>query len=731
MGLELQSPVAFHLTGKRTGAELAPVTEGMLRPALFARYRDLTALRYDYPLVLLPKNAEGDAFAASLCSLVENALRADNGPEGGRLRAHALQIEREIRVLAAAAAGSLGALFDHAVRRAAPAADAKFADSVQRLRQRLPLEGEVLDCDGRTPARLLEHAWLSAQRHKLDAFGADIERLVIRLSDILRAADARSDAARTPASLRASIGAIYDDTFDFDALSRLLQGAARGGSITASRRERIEHTLAALRTQRFYPVAGGPQPYAFRFENCAGALRAFRERVPAMARLARAITVARLEIDGGYSEPRHDALFRQLDEGGLDLRDLAMFPDYLVCLNARELGSAEQGELMEILASGLPMKILVQSDDILEPPLVETGHLAFGARSRQFAHTAMGLNDVFVLQSSSSNLVRACGHVERAMRYRGPALISVFSGANPYAPGVPAYLNAAAAMESRAFPAFAYDPAAGEDWAARFTLADNPQPERDWPVHAFAYEDPEHQRVSQSLAFTLLDYVACDRRFSEHFARVPRASWDGSLVPAVECLDRDVRRLPEKLPSLPMVDEADHLHQVIVDERFIREAARCRALWRSLQELGGIGNSHVARARAEWEARAQAERAAQAKAPAPAAVPAPAVPAPAAAAGAAAAAPAAPEPAAEKPSDEPYIETPRCSSCNECIQINNRMFAYDENQQARIVDATAGTFRQLVEAAESCQVAIIHPGKPKNPGEPGLDELLKRAEAFA
>ena len=58
------------------------------------------------------------------------------------------------------------------------------------------------------------------------------------------------------------------------------------------------------------------------------------------------------------------------------------------------------------------------------------------------------------------------------------------------------------------------------------------------------------------------------------------------------------------------------------------------------------------------------------------------------------------------------------------------MFAYDENKQARIVDASAGTFKQLVEAAEACQVAIIHPGKPKNPNEPGLEDLLKRAEAF-
>ncbi len=58
------------------------------------------------------------------------------------------------------------------------------------------------------------------------------------------------------------------------------------------------------------------------------------------------------------------------------------------------------------------------------------------------------------------------------------------------------------------------------------------------------------------------------------------------------------------------------------------------------------------------------------------------------------------------------------------------MFAYNENKQAYIANLDAGTYAQLVEAAESCQVSIIHPGKPRNPNEPGLAELLQRAEAF-
>ena len=58
------------------------------------------------------------------------------------------------------------------------------------------------------------------------------------------------------------------------------------------------------------------------------------------------------------------------------------------------------------------------------------------------------------------------------------------------------------------------------------------------------------------------------------------------------------------------------------------------------------------------------------------------------------------------------------------------MFKYNDNKQAFIADINAGTYAQLVEAAENCQLSIIHPGKPVNPNEPGLDELMKRAEPF-
>jgi pyruvate-ferredoxin/flavodoxin oxidoreductase len=77
-----------------------------------------------------------------------------------------------------------------------------------------------------------------------------------------------------------------------------------------------------------------------------------------------------------------------------------------------------------------------------------------------------------------------------------------------------------------------------------------------------------------------------------------------------------------------------------------------------------------------------------------------------------------------------YIESERCTSCNDCLEINKKMFAYDENKHAYIKDASAGTFKQMVQAAEKCPARIIHPGSPLNPNEKDLDKWVARAQAL-
>jgi ferredoxin len=742
MQVELQAHIAFHLTGKMPQGEADALAQSDLLPAILAEYRDLTTLRYDFPLVLMggdPKPVQ------SLSGLFDNALKdIAAGNDGDRVKKHAVRLEGEIRKLVAeGAAGSLFELCDAAAARMGAKKDQLLEDSLSRLRTALKTDGAVVGCDQAMPFRLFQHAWQALQDQKAQSFRTGINKLIIKLSDILSADFIRSKEGLSAERLRASVGSAHQSTFDFDAMSRVLAESAPSVPMPESRRQRVRGLLTALRTQRFFSPAGEgdkwigvAEPYSFVFETCADAVAAYRERLPKMTELAKAMAMAKLETEGEYSEARHDAFFAEFGDNGLDPDDIAAFPDYLICLRAADFRAAESDLILRAFAAGMPAKLVVQTDDLVEQSPIRDDYLVAGLRGRQLASTAMGFGASYVLQASSSSLFQLRDQVLRGLAYRGPAIFSIFSGAN--GSSIPPYLAAAAASESRAFPAFTYDPSAGPDWASRFSLCANSQVDLDWPLQRLDYEDEQQQLVSETLAFTLVDFAACDPRCAKYFARVPRAKWTADLLPVSEFLAREPKDLSDKVPCLLMVDRDNRLQKVIVNDTLIREARRCVEAWRNLQELGGVHNSHAARLveqeRKAWTETEQARAAvvpAQAPAVTPAATPAtPARPARPAAPAAPAAASSAAEAAPERSPDEPYIETFRCSSCNECTQINDKMFGYDDNKQAFIKDLNAGTYRQLVEAAENCQLSIIHPGKPWNQNEPGLDELVKRAEPF-
>jgi hypothetical protein len=531
------------------------------------------------------------------------------------------------------------------------------------------------------------------------------------------------------------VGTGMEEAFDFQVLSSTLAQVSGRDPLPDSRRERVQGALSVLKARQSRTQAGTGWPENLEscaFTNCRDALAAFRNRMPEIIDLVKAIAIAELEIEGRYVEATHDPFFADFDESSVGAEDLSLFPDYLVCIRSENLRCPENAGLMEILSSEMPIKVVVQVSDVLEEPVLRA-HRGFIAPVAQLARMAMGLGNVYVLQSTSSHLYQARRGILAGLACKGPALFSVFSGSPSDAGTIPPYLLAAAAIRSRAFPAFIYDPATGSDWATRFALDGNPQPEADWPVHEFSYEDEAHQIVTEQLAFTFVDFVACDPRYSRHFAVVPRAEWNGSMVPVDTSLAGDSSAAAGKVPYLQMVNSDHVLQRSLIDEKLLAGAHRCREMWHSLQELGSIRSSQaehlLARERKVWEEQKQREFEAlkrEAKPGTPSA-PGTQTAAPPAASGDI------PVPAvaeAEKPSDDPYIETPRCTSCDECTQINNRMFAYDENKQAYISSLDAGSYRELVEAAESCQVSIIHPGKPRNANEPGLDELIKRAEPF-
>ncbi|MDP4198031.1 MAG: ferredoxin [Bacteroidota bacterium] len=764
MEVKAQDQIAFYLTGQHNGSGLKPLEQGY-RPALFARYADLSALRYDFPIVL---NTDGspDRAILSLSGLVDDAVEALDDKDRDRVAQQGYQIEREVRKELSHLGGRTNgtttdfkALWNAAATRLA-LEDLTVADSAKRLWDLFKARGELVDVEFALPSRAARHVWSVVQASKTKAFRAKADRLLLKLHGILDAELASSDRGRSPERLKAGIaaqdGTSFATTFDFDLMSRLLIEAKPGIALSESRRKRIQGVIDVLEGQRFYEaprsqVAQDAKVHSFVFYNCADALQAYKERRREAVDLLKALAIAELEVNGEYREsgkaidtdstgaPSHDSIFEDFGIGGLDASLLATLPDYLVCKNSSELSAEESLQIVEALSTGLPIRVVVQTDDLLEPSAIGRAtlavperHLALASRSRQMLDTAISLTDVFVLQSSASQLFRLRDALLRGMSYSGPAFFSVFSGSTGHNGDVPAYLVAAAAVESRAFPTIVFDPAAGADWATRLVIDDNPSPEDGWPVHAFEYESATHQSCTEQVAFTLADFIAMDDRFREHFAIVPEGDWNDAMIAIPESLRLKPQSLPNSVPFITLIDSGSRMMRAIVNRRAFEETRRSQNLWRSLQELGGINNSHAALAERLAEARAEERHAEQIRAlgAAPALTVQPVIEPTAAPAQPVMVAEVAVAIVEESHGDDPYIETSRCTTCNECTQVNNKMFAYNAEKQAHIADPSAGTFRQLVEAAEGCQVSIIHPGKPRNPKEPGLEDLLIRAAQF-
>ena len=678
---EHQRQMLFHLTGAFDG-HLEPV-DSTVRPALLARYRDLAGLRYDFPVVLVEDSADG-AFVCSLTSVVDDVLQeiAPRGAEGERVRRQVLHAEREIRRLVAEGArGLLTELWE----RAAP----NLADVGARLK----VDGELADCDHELPRRLVEHAWHSVQRGKAARFHAEVNRLVQALSDILRAAFIHSEAGRRPESLRAAFGSPHHEQFDFETMSRLLGSGEREGR--PPRRPARADRVGARGAEAATLLRRTASPFEYRYDSCADAAGAFRQRLPELVEFVKAMSIADLEADGRYVPSEHDAVFERFDEESLTDEDLALFPDYLVCVDAHESAAA-----MELLSSGLPVKVLVDTEELLDP-----GRFGFGMRNTQLASTAVGLVDVFTLQTTSSNLYQlreraahrpAVHRSDPRQRVLGRCDAVERTAALPHVGG-----GARGACLSRVHvrpdrrtgPRFALL-GRGEP-AARARLAARAARVRRRVAPARRGAGRVHARRLRGLRPALRAPLHCASRASTGpTPRFPSTSGCRSTRP----------RRAHASRYILVIDEQDSLQRLIVDAKLMQAARRCREVWRGLKELS---LAHV---------RTQT---------------APLVEAPTEAVEEPAAEPPTEQPVAEERlADDPWIETPRCSTCNECTTINDRMFAYNDDKQAYIKDPDAGTFRELVEAAEACQVAIIHPGKPRNSNEPGLEELVERARAF-
>ena len=231
---------------------------------------------------------------------------------------------------------------------------------------------------------------------------------------------------------------------------------------------------------------------------------------------------------------------------------------------------------------------------------------------------------------------------------------------------------------------------------------------------------------------TFADFAVTEARFRKHFRKIPQDAWNEDMVPFHEFLEMDEDEREGLYPYIWAVDRKKQLSRVLVAAPIVESALDRKDFWTMLRALSGV---HKEAAPAEdMESKIRSEivgniasglmKMAGGNGQGFAAL------AGGAASAEVAVAPAAAPKEAQGDVMAPWIDTDECTSCDECIKINNKIFEYNADKKAYIKNPNGGPYRDLVKAAEKCTAQIIHPGLPSDRSEKDIDKWIKRAEKF-
>ena len=785
----------FHYGEPHASASTARPAATIL-PALLNPYRDASAIRYQYPLYLIPPGAAtADALAIPLSAHLNSSLQAlAPGAEDARILKDNLSwVERYLRQkLDGPDPVDAPELFSEAAAALQQHLDLdsgsreKLGADIEKLKGTIATGGQFLGYGPRVSLHLMVHAIRHRRDQNREQFRQKLLQHIHGLQSLLDVEKSKSAAANEPGTVKSSVGP-GSRYFDTGALSGILEHRAQGSvEMSAERRIRVERALKELQAWQHDPVlvrfVGQLEDPWFDDRSelelvdskdpCTTATEVFDQDAASFAGLFAAARIAALEIDGNYNPAVHDSWFASFDWQAFSDEEMQLMTPVVALVSADYLASEGLPSFSRLLGSRLPIHVLswVRAYD---NPGAKPGEDPFDSYRFELANFGIGHRQVVVAQTSAARHEDLLSGFLCALDSNRASLHLINRGTQTKTkkPLLDAWFVASAALESRAHPFVLVNPDAGDHAAERVSFSGNPQAENDWPVEKLEYRGADGELTEMDLAFTFADYALLMPALREHFRTVPSGFESADLVPVDHYLELEEARVDRLVPYIWGIDDQGVLSRLVVSRALVFACRDRLNYWRTLQELAGIHNFYVeeaiGRVIKEQQAAIEAEREQIIKAheeqlesvrtesagevmgqlvdvlmgadltdmigggsplasmPAtePVVIETPALPA----------APAEPDVSEEEEEvsfDEAWLDTEMCTTCDDCMGINKMMFAYNDNKQAFIKDPKAGTFADLVKAAEICPAKCIHPGRPLDPNEPGLDELIARAAPF-
>jgi ferredoxin len=762
--------------------------KGELSPVIMSPLYTDTLVGTEFPVWVADESFEGDgARCLSLKEMFTQCLK-EIAPEESDAHILKENIARIIHIANKQLANNKPQLFESAVQNILDELEnqlevsgdevSKFNASLKALKDVLPSCGALLPYSNNTSFQLLEAAMITTHSQARKKLAYDISQLKCRLKDLLRVEREKNPNEAGGAKTKESYD-FADSMMNIEKISTMDPGAG-AESMGPERVERITGVVAELEladkmlTQTSFLFvdeivhANKSTDWKSLFEDsevktykkgegCDAINVSFAKNISSWTKLFVAKRIGELEFESSYMTDVHDDYFTHFGWENFSSEELSNCPHFVLIADDVQLFETELSKLSSTLTHNIPIKIVAVKRDNYGTTDVHS--------QTELGALMISHKNIFVAQSTSITPTYLFDGFANGLNSFAPAFFNVLNvdqdtHENPY-------LWTSASVESREFPGFTFNGILGTSWGSRFEVTNNPQANEKYPIHTLSIINEEGEKVEMDFPFTFADQAALNPAFHSHFINVDSSYWNENLISITDYIENSDEDNVGKVPFVWMMNTANELQKVAVSWPLVLATQERLDFWRFLQENSGINNYHVSKALAtakedfqanldaavaqlkeEHAAEIQAVRDEESgkvmenltsvllnldtsnvlttSATAPSS-------APASASTEVGEAVVEEAPAVEEEStlsNDPYIDTALCTSCNECTNMNGQLFKYNGDKMAFIADPKAGTFNELVEAAELCPVAIIHPGSPLDPNEADLDSLVERAAKF-
>jgi pyruvate-ferredoxin/flavodoxin oxidoreductase len=514
-----------------------------------------------------------------------------------------------------------------------------------------------------------------------------------------------------------------------------------------------------------YPFNPYPFPWANHlFQDPASmALGVFEGHMSKMADGFKAIRLAELELAEEYKPATHDEFFTYFNWEQFTDDEWELCPPVVAVGGDGAMYDIGFQNLSRALMSGKPIKVLVLDTQVYSntggqactsgffgqiSDMAQYGKAIKGKHEmrKEIGLIGMAHRTTYVLQSTIAHPNHMIEGFIRGLKARRPALFNLYTSCQPeHGIGDDQSVHQGKlAVESRAYPLFRYDPDVGIRPEECFDLDGNPAPEQDWPTYTLKYLEGGREK-SMELPLTFADFAVTEIRFRKHFRVAPPDTWNENMVLLSEFLQLPEDEREGRFPFIWSINRKQQLTRLLVAQPIVQSCEDRRDFWTMLRALARVGESQPSRADIAAEVRQELQQRvaagimqlvqggdpgelgqsllASATATQPVAATQPT-------GGGGNGVSSGAAKSSEAAYMAPWIDTEQCTSCDECIKLNAKIFAYNEDKKAFIKDPAGGPYKDLVRAAERCTARVIHPGQPKDRSEKDIEKWIARAEKY-